>query len=215
MSPSLLSSRILARAERASLLIEPAQLELLERYYLLLERWNEKINLTALPLAGYADATLDRLIVEPMLAAPHVFPAAGSPAVWIDFGSGGGSPAVPLKIARPEFALTMVEARERKVAFLREVAGNLGLSATAVLTGRIEDLAGTEMLGMAGVVTARAVKIDDSLLGAAADVLQPRGRLALFRSAKPPVFNDFRFVSIAEAQLNPLQASVTILEKRA
>ena len=212
MTPSPLSARILDRAQRAGLSIEPADLEKLERYYLLLQRWNSTINLTGLPLANYPDATLDRLVIEPLLAASDV---ADSPLNWIDFGSGGGSPAVPLKIVRPQAALTMVEAKARKAAFLREITSTLALSATTVLTSRVEDLGSTELRGMADVVTVRAVKVDDLFLGSVAAVLKLGGRLIIFRSRMPLVFNDFRFVSVAEAALEPLQAGLTILEKRA
>ena len=40
--------------------------------------------------------------------------------VWFDLGSGNGSPAIPIKLAKPAARLTMVESKERKAAFLRE-----------------------------------------------------------------------------------------------
>lgn len=210
MSSSLLSSRILDRGLHAGLSIESAQLEKLVQYYLLLERWNEKINLTALRLTSYPEATVDRLLIEPLLAANQI---PDSPLTWIDFGSGGGSPAVPLKIVRPQATLTMVEARERKTAFLREVVSNLALPATAVLTSRIEDLGDTGLRGMSDFVTVRALKVDELFLAAAAAVLRPRGRLLVFGSRMSPVFNDFRFVTVAEIALAPLQTGLTVLEK--
>ena len=42
----------------------------------------------------------------------------------MDVGSGGGSPAIPLKLAVPRLALTMVEVKARKSAFLREAVRN-------------------------------------------------------------------------------------------
>ena len=45
----------------------------------------------------------------------------------MDVGSGGGSPAIPLKLAVPRLSLTMVEAKARKSAFLREAIRHLGL----------------------------------------------------------------------------------------
>lgn len=211
MSSALLRSRIVARARRAHLSLELEQLKQLERYYLLLERWNRKINLTALPLADYPGPTLDRLFVEPLLAASYV---GDSPLSWVDFGSGSGSPAVPLKVARPQAALTMVEAKERKAAFLREVVSSLGLSETRVLTGRFEELKGSELDGTIDLVTARAVKVDSPLLNSAAALLRPRGHLVLFRSMKQPVLNDLRLISVGEVLLEPLLAGLTILEKR-
>ena len=50
----------------------------------------------------------------------------------MDIGSGGGSPAIPLKLATPGSALTMVEVKARKSAFLREAIRQLGLTDTQV-----------------------------------------------------------------------------------
>src|SRR3954467_11057735 len=101
-------------------------LEPLEGYYRLLTHWNAKINLTALPLDPPTDETFDRLLVEPLGAAKQI--PTHTPAIWFDLGSGGGSPAIPLKIARPSLRLTMIESKERKGAFLREAIRTLELS---------------------------------------------------------------------------------------
>ena len=71
----------------------------LDAYYRLLARWNRTINLTALSLDPLADEALDRLFIEPLAAAPYIREALDvTPlSVWFDLGSGGGSPAIPLK----------------------------------------------------------------------------------------------------------------------
>ena len=51
----------------------------LEAYFRLLTQWNAKINLTALPLEAPTDETFDRLLVEPLAAAPQ-----------LELGSDGG-----------------------------------------------------------------------------------------------------------------------------
>ncbi len=58
----------------------------------------------------------------------------------MDVGSGGGSPAIPLKLAVPRLRLTMVEAKARKSAFLREAVRHLGLEQRSVETARYEEL---------------------------------------------------------------------------
>jgi len=96
----------------------------LETYYRLLAQWNVKINLTALPLQPPTDSTFDRLFIEPLLAAELV---PDLPGIWFDLGSGGGSPALPLKLIRPSLSLTLVESKTRKAAFLREALRALKL----------------------------------------------------------------------------------------
>jgi 16S rRNA (guanine527-N7)-methyltransferase len=175
--------RLREQAESAGLTLDLTQIEHFERYFRLLRHWNRSINLTALPLAGLPDRTLKRLFIEPLHAAPFVEVA---PLLWFDFGSGGGSPAIPLKIVRPILRLRMVESRSRKAAFLREVARTLSLTATEVLTIRIEELA-RSMPGVHGdLITVRAVRIQESLLEAAAALLRPGGRLLLFGSESSP-----------------------------
>src|ERR1700681_1711373 len=116
--------RLLSRATQARLTVAASEIDQLEAYYHLLSRWNRTINLTALSLEPLCDDTVDRLLIEPLAVAFHV---PDSRAGWFDLGSGGGSPAIPLKIVRPLLGLTMVEARARKAAFLREVIRDLAL----------------------------------------------------------------------------------------
>jgi 16S rRNA (guanine527-N7)-methyltransferase len=201
--------RLLERTDRAGVAVDPAVLAALETYFSLLARWNLKVNLTALPLDPPRDETFDRLLVEPLEAADHIKPVpaseSGVPA-WFDLGSGGGSPAIPLKIVRPSWALTMVEARERKASFLREAVRTLGLEETHVANARIEDL--DAYSGRVDLLTVRAVKIDAELSGAMTSLLTPSGLVASFGSAEAvlPGFSN------ATVQLNP--ASVLTLLRR-
>jgi 16S rRNA (guanine527-N7)-methyltransferase len=50
----------------------------------------------------------------------------------VDVGSGGGMPGMPLKIARPELRVTLLEADRRKAAFLTQAAAHLGLDLEVV-----------------------------------------------------------------------------------
>jgi 16S rRNA (guanine527-N7)-methyltransferase len=184
--------KLARRTRRAKAPIALGMLEPLEAYFQLLTLWNAKINLTALPLEPPSDETFDRLLVEPLAAAKQI--PAHTPSVWFDLGSGGGSPAIPLKIARPALRLTMIESKERKSAFLREAIRTLGLSDTSVQTERFEDVATrAEFSAVADIVTVRAVRADVDLFDTASRLLKKGGKLLLFRpthaaSADPPGF---------------------------
>src|SRR4051794_7597021 len=174
--------RLARRTRRAKAPIALNMLEPLEGYYRLLAHWNAKINLTALPLDPPTDETFDRLLVEPLGAAKQI--PTHTPAVWFDLGSGGGSPAIPLKIARPALRLTMIESKERKGAFLREAVRALALPDVAVETSRFEDVARQPAFAeTADYVTVRAVRLDDELFELTGGMLKPGGRLLLFRPA--------------------------------
>jgi 16S rRNA (guanine527-N7)-methyltransferase len=173
--------RLARRTRRAKAHLTLSMLEPLEAYFRLLMQWNGRINLTALPLESPTDETFDRLLVEPLAAARHVLDA---PSVWFDLGSGGGSPAIPLKIARPALKLTMIESKTRKAAFLREAIRAVGISQAVVLSERFENVAvGSGTVAAADLVTVRAVKVDAELFDTAGLMLKEGGRLLLFRSS--------------------------------
>jgi 16S rRNA (guanine527-N7)-methyltransferase len=195
-----------------SIPLAPAVLAQLEAYYHLLARWNETINLTSLPLQEWNDQAVDRLLVEPLLAARYV-PESAIP--WFDFGSGGGSPALPLKILRPLSQLTMVESKSRKAAFLREAVRSLQLPSAIVHTGRFEDLAARpEMRGVAQLVTVRAVKVDRPLFDAASTLLAASGALFLFTSADALAQPLAGFEVAETAQLSAQPGSQLVILRR-
>jgi 16S rRNA (guanine527-N7)-methyltransferase len=153
----------------------------LEDYFHLLRRWNHTVNLTALPLDELQERTIDRLFIEPLISASFV---ADRPLTWLDLGSGGGSPAIPLKIVRPAAELTMVESRERKAAFLREVVRSLALPSVNVLTQRVETLPLSLSPSAADLVSVRAVKLSPELIEIVGGLVKPGGRLLLFTAAR-------------------------------
>jgi 16S rRNA (guanine527-N7)-methyltransferase len=195
--------RLARRTRRAKAPVTLSMLDPLESYFRLLGQWNAKMNLTALPLDPPTDETFDRLLVEPLAASRQI--RADVASLWFDLGSGGGSPAIPLKIARPQLRLTMVESKERKSAFLREAARSLELTGTVVLTARFEEAATSpEYLGKVDLVTVRAVKTDQELFETAERLLSPTGRLLLFRpahaaTADPPGFSRLSTVPLIES----------------
>jgi 16S rRNA (guanine527-N7)-methyltransferase len=175
-------TRLTGRLQSAGIVLSSEMLASLEAYFSILTRWNARMNLTAFPVENPTDETLDRLLVEP-LAAVQQIPNDGS--LWFDVGSGGGSPAIPLKIACPSLRLVMTESKARKAAFLREVVRSLGLADATVENVRFEDVgAGSGQSGTADLVTVRAVRIDETLFEAAAKMLRPRGRLMMFRPSR-------------------------------
>jgi 16S rRNA (guanine527-N7)-methyltransferase len=183
--------RLLARAALVDLPLSREETERLETYYGLLRIWNRRINLTSLPLEPATDEALDRLFVEPAAAARFLksdsrFPFASASSAphtpqWVDLGSGGGSPAIPMKIALPMLEVTMIESRSRKAAFLREVVRALDLRGVKVLSERFEDV--HEQDGLVDLVTVRAVRTDDALAAAAARLLGEGRWLLVFTSA--------------------------------
>jgi 16S rRNA (guanine527-N7)-methyltransferase len=185
--------RLRSRARTHGLAVLPALEPRLIAYFDLLTRWNAKINLTA---QTDTDAAIDRLLLEPLAAAPTLPRSAD----LIDLGSGGGSPAIPLAIALDAKRLVMVESKGRKAAFLREASRSVHVPAV-VENDRFESVAarGT-YAGQMDVVSIRAVRPDLTTLTIAKALLKPGGRVALFapKPASPAELPDgLRVVHIA------------------
>ncbi len=175
-------SRLLKRASRAGLFLTDELADGLVSYYELLYRWNRKINLTAL---ADGDPAIDRLLVEPLIAARYL-PAVSS-FLHIDIGAGGGSPAIPLYLAASGMELRMVEVKARKSAFLREAVRVLGLRRAVVENATYEELlARPELHESAQSVSVRAVRIETRVLTTLQAFLAVGGRLLLFRGPTGP-----------------------------
>ena len=173
-------TRLARRVRRSDLQVSSELLSGLVAYLELLARWNRKINLTSLPLLDPTDETFDRLLLEPLIAAKHL---PSPECSVIDIGSGGGSPGIPLKLARPGICLRMVESKTRKAAFLREAVRQLGLDRVVVETLRFEELLAQPGLHEAhDVATLRAVRIETRTMRTLQAFLKPGGRAFLFQS---------------------------------
>lgn len=116
-----------------------------ERYYQLLKEWNEKFNLTA--ITEREDVYLLHFY-DSLLVADHI----ENEATLIDVGTGAGFPGIPLKIARPDLKVTLLEATDKKCHFLKKVIDELKLTEIEVINARAE-----EYQGHYDYVTARAV----------------------------------------------------------
>ncbi len=200
--------KVAARAATARVTITAAEIQQLETYYLLLKRWSARMNLTALSLDGLPDQTIDRLFIEPLAAARYV---AKSPLTWFDVGSGGGSPAIPLKVLRPQAKLTMIESKGRKAAFLRETVRTLELSGVTVQSVRFEELVGAP--AAVDLITLRAVRTDAELLALCRAALRPDGEMLLFQSVAASSGDDFPgFKRLRTVQLTQAPAHLDILK---
>src|SRR5512134_2747916 len=102
------------------------QRQALLTYLSLLHRWNAVHNLSA---ARDAAALLRLHIVDCLaIIGPLRRHADGRRLAVLDAGTGGGLPAVVMAIMEPDWAVTAVDAVGKKVAFVRQVAGELGLA---------------------------------------------------------------------------------------
>jgi 16S rRNA G527 N7-methylase RsmG len=151
------------------------------RYLELLEKWNARVNLTA----STTWDSLEPLFHEALWAA-SLYPHSGT--AHLDIGSGGGFPALPLRILRPAMSLTMVEPRARKAAFLETAAYELGLKGTIVHADTISDYLKHVPRPFAfDFISWKAVKLARSDVGALAAAAGRHTRFWIFHAAEVPV----------------------------
>ena len=97
---------------------------------------------------------------------------------------GGGLPGIPLALARPDLDVTLVEATQKKAAFLSAVAGALGLASVSVRADRAEQLGAGDSRGAFDAVTARAVGKLSMLVPLAAPLAKAGGVLLLVKGQR-------------------------------
>ena len=140
--------------------LEPGEADRLHAFLDVLYEANQTTNLTA--IRDEADAWMrhifDALTLLPVLA--ELEPGEGDQIKVCDVGSGGGVPAIPLAIVRPDVSFTMLEATSRKTKLLESFIEKLGLTNISVVNGRAERLGafeGGELRDGFDLVTARAL----------------------------------------------------------
>lgn len=126
---------------------------------------------------------VDRLWERHVLNSAVVAEVLPQRARLVDVGSGAGLPGVPLAIARPDLAVTLVEPMARRVAWLSEVVETLGLSTVLVVRGRAEEPAVRDRVAGADVVTARAVAPLGKLSAWCLPLLRTGGRMVALKGA--------------------------------
>ena len=168
---TLTESHLLAQLQALSSPASIAQFLQLRRELL---EWNARVNLTAItdPEEILLKHFLDSLALLEVYGAER--------ARVLDIGAGAGFPGLPLKIARPQWEVVLLEATGKKVNFQRHVIDLLGLHNIEAVHGRAEELARrAEYRASFDLVTARAVAALPVLLEYTAPFCRIGGQILL------------------------------------
>ena len=154
--------------------VSPEQQEKLLAYLDLLYKWNRVYSLTALKADDQAVShhLLDSLSILPFVPTGNL----------LDVGSGGGTPGIPLAIARPELAVTLLDSNTKKAAFLRQAAIELGLNNIAVHSGRVEQY--HPDTGFAAITSRAFAELAD-FVSLSKHLLAPGGRWLAMKGVRP------------------------------
>lgn len=112
--------------------LDDTQVNQLTEYARLLVEWNEKMNLTAI-------TDDEGIATKHFLDSLTAINTGFVKGKVIDIGTGAGFPGLVLKIAKPEIELTLLDSLNKRINFLKEVGGQLGLDGVEYIHARAED----------------------------------------------------------------------------
>jgi 16S rRNA (guanine527-N7)-methyltransferase len=162
-------------AQEFGIMLSDKQADAFLVYLVELEKWNRKINLTA--IRNERDIIIKHFLDS--LSYQNGFMPASALRL-LDMGSGAGFPAVPIKIVHPELTVTMVESANKKASFLRHIVRTLKLADVVIVDTRTDELSPSHQLSY-DVVTARAFADMKKAFSEGAPFLKPGGLMVLSR----------------------------------
>jgi 16S rRNA (guanine527-N7)-methyltransferase len=172
---------LITGAEELGIFLTVEQVNSLFIFLAELKKWNRRINLTA--IKGEEDAIIKH-VLDSLSHIKGFIPAPG--LRLLDMGSGAGFPAIPIKIAFPGIAVTLVESIKKKASFLRHTVRTLALSGAEVMDVRTEELPDSYHR-VFDVVTARAFADMKTALFSGAPFLKPGGLMVLSRGPEETI----------------------------
>ncbi len=145
-----------------------------DRYAEMLTERNEKVNLTAI-------TDPDEIRVKHFIDSLAAIELIKTGATVLDIGSGAGFPGIPLKIARDDISVTLLDSVNKKVTFMNDVIADLGLKNIEAVHARIEDF---PHKGEFDVAVSRAVAELTTLAEYALPFVKVGGTFVAYKSEK-------------------------------
>jgi 16S rRNA (guanine527-N7)-methyltransferase len=154
-------------AAAIGLRLDREQVSLLSRHVDLLLRWNKSINLTSItdPAEVVEKHVIDSLALAPLVPA----------GTLLDAGTGAGFPGLPVRIARPDVEVVLVDSVQKKVAFLKSALAELRLPGARAVAVRLQGDPAAEHLPRVRAAVSRAVAEPGKWLALAEEYVLPGG----------------------------------------
>ena len=168
----------------------------------LVAKWNRVHNLTAV-------REPEQMVVLHVLDSLSLLPHLGAAKTLADIGTGAGFPGIPIAIARPDLAVTLVESSHKKCAFLEQAKAELGLANVQVACERVEQWKPQARFEM---VVSRAFAELSDFVAQAAHLVAPGGRMLAMKGVHP--FDEIARVPPTHRVAQVLELNVPSLDAR-
>jgi 16S rRNA (guanine527-N7)-methyltransferase len=153
---------------------------------------------------GLVSGPAGELVEDSLVLLEHL----GSAKRVVDVGSGGGLPGLPLKIARPDLSVTLIEADQSKAAFLVQACAKLGLTDVEVIARRAEEAGRDARLRESfDLAVARALAPTPVLVELCLPLVRVGGRLLAQKTDKEEVAAAVRAIELLGGSLDALVAA--------
>ncbi|MCX7908003.1 MAG: 16S rRNA (guanine(527)-N(7))-methyltransferase RsmG [Ignavibacteria bacterium] len=159
------------------IILEVEQLQLIERYQRELIYWNNKVNLIS---RKDTENVLENHILHSMSILKYV--PIPQNAVCIDVGTGGGLPGIPIKIARIDLRMTLLDSVAKKIKITDLLAKHTGLKNITTICARAEEFAQNKNnFAQFDVVFARGVAKIGTIVAWVKNLLKENGKIVLLK----------------------------------
>jgi 16S rRNA (guanine527-N7)-methyltransferase len=170
--PGFVETEVVRLAEKWRVKLTDGAADRIAIYVSRLMTWNEKVNLTG---ARHASEVVGDHLPDSFVLAS----LCPSDCSLVDIGSGGGLPAVPFAILRPDCRVALVEPRAKRVAFLKLVVRDCGCGSVQVLRQRVEQVPCASF----SVAASRATFDPEEWLGIGTGLVCVGGTVVVFGTA--------------------------------
>ena len=168
-----LQQQIQQGCDDLALTLSEKQRQQLLSYVILLAKWNKVYNLTSV---RDTDVMVSRHLLDSLTVLPFLTGHS-----LLDVGSGAGLPGIPIAIARPDLAVTLLDSNSKKTRFLQQAKAELGLGNVTVIRERIEQASLPEF----DLVTARAFSTLADIIDLTERHCHDASRLLLMKGVYP------------------------------
>ncbi len=206
-----LAHRLQAGIQRLGVDVTPGAQQCLLQYVHTLHKWNQSFNLTAVrePQEMISRHILDSLSILPYVSGPRV----------LDIGTGPGLPGMVLAIARPDWSLSLLDSKGKKIRFLVQFQQQAGLENVEIIQERIEKFQPEEKFD---TLVTRAFAALPKFLAGVQGLCAPGGRIVAMKGHIPDeelaavVADNYKVVAVKAMVVPGVEAArhVVIIEPR-